>query len=44
LRNTFSAVIGTQAYLRHVYGLDAASIVHTVRTKLGVGAETRVTC
>ncbi|MGO9339987.1 MAG: transketolase family protein [Terracidiphilus sp.] len=39
LRNTFSSVIGSQAYLRKVYSLDAASIVRTVSAKLGIPAE-----
>jgi transketolase len=36
LRNTFSSVVGSQAYLRTVYSLDAASIVRTVLLKLGI--------
>jgi len=39
LRNTFSSVIGSQQYLRTVYSLDAASIMQTVSSKLGVAAE-----
>jgi hypothetical protein len=30
LRNTFSSVVGTERYLRTVYSLDAAAIIHTV--------------
>jgi transketolase len=37
LRNTFSSVVGSQQYLRKVYGLDAAAIVHAVSMKLPVG-------
>ena len=36
LRNTFSSVVGSQQYLRKVYGLDAVAIARTVSTKLGV--------
>jgi len=39
LRNTFSSVVGSQAYLRTVYSLDAASIVRTVSVKLGIAEE-----
>lgn len=39
LRNTFSSVVGSQAYLRTVYSLDAASIVRTVSLKLGIAEE-----
>jgi len=38
LRNVFSAVIGSQAYLRQVYSLDAAAIAGTVHEKLAVRA------
>lgn len=34
LRDTFSAVIGCQSYLRQVYSLDAPAIVRTVTHKL----------
>lgn len=36
LRNTFSSVVGSQQYLRKVYGLDAGAIARTVSAKLGV--------
>ena len=39
LRNTFSSVVGSQAYLRTVYSIDAASIVRTVSLKLGIAEE-----
>jgi len=39
LRNTFSAVVGSQRYLRSVYELDAPAIVKTVLAKLGIKAE-----
>ena len=39
LRNTFSAVVGSQKYLRKVYSLDAASIIRTVSVKLGIASE-----
>ena len=37
LRNCFSSVVGSQHYLRKVYGLDAASIAQTVCAKVGRG-------
>lgn len=36
LRNTFSSTVGTQQYLRKIYGLDASAIARTVTTKLHV--------
>jgi transketolase len=36
LRNTFSAVIGSQSYLRQIYSLDSAAIARTVLQKLAV--------
>lgn len=36
LRNTFSSVVGSQQYLRKVYGLDACAIVRTVAVRLGM--------
>jgi transketolase len=33
LRNTFSSVVGSQQYLRTVYGLDAEAIAHAVLSK-----------
>ena len=39
LRNTFSSVIGSQAYLRTIYSMDAKSITQTVCAKLGIAAE-----
>ena len=37
LRNAFSSVIGSQAYQRAAYGLDAASIARAVLEKLPRG-------
>ena len=34
LRNTFSSVVGSQQYLRNVYGLDAEAIARAVSAKL----------
>jgi transketolase len=34
LRNTFSSAVGSQKYLRQVYGLDAAAVVRTVTEQL----------
>jgi transketolase len=42
LRDTFSAVVGSQAYLRQVYSLDAPAIVQRVRAKLGLQSEVTV--
>ncbi len=36
LRGTFSSVVGSQAYLRRIYSLDAQAITETVTAKLGV--------
>ena len=35
MRDEYSSVVGTQQYLRGVYGLDAASVAETVRAALG---------
>jgi transketolase len=39
LRNTFSSVVGSQTFLRKVYGLDAAAIADTVSAKLRINAK-----
>ena len=39
LRSTFSSVVGSQAHLRKVYGLDAASIADAALARLGALAE-----
>ena len=39
LRNTFSSVVGSQKYLRTIYGLDADSIARIVSLKLGIASE-----
>lgn len=36
LRNTFSSAVGSQAYLRRLYSLDAAAIARVVTNKLGI--------
>lgn len=36
LHNTFSSTVGTQQYLRKVYGLDAPAIARTVSARLGL--------
>jgi len=41
LRDTFSSVVGTQQYLRKVYGLDAAAITRTALAKLAARYEDR---
>jgi transketolase len=42
LRNTFSAVVGSQSYLRQVYSLDVASIAETVTNKLAIRVQVSV--
>lgn len=39
LRDTFSAIVGSQKYLRSIYSLDANAIVRAVTTKLGISSE-----
>jgi transketolase len=38
LRNTFSSVVGSQQYLRHIYALDAEAIAHAVSSKFARAA------
>jgi transketolase len=42
LPNTFSAVVGSQSYLRQVYSLDATAIARTVTTKLAIQARVTI--
>lgn len=42
LRNTFSAVVGSQSYLRQVYSLDAAAITRTVTDKLAIRVQVSI--
>ncbi|MCA9080761.1 MAG: hypothetical protein KDA58_09395 [Planctomycetaceae bacterium] len=42
LRAGFSSVVGTQQYLRAVYGIDAETIVSAVERRLGAGTARRV--
>jgi len=43
LRNCFSSVVGSQAYLRKVYGLDAESIADAALAHAGTLSESEVT-
>lgn len=38
LRNTFSSIVGSQAYLRKHFSLDSSAIVRAVSTRLGLDA------